>query len=362
MFSNLNGQNKKEILKKVKKHSEAIYIKEGWIRDPYIILGPDNYYYLTGTTPLASDPREKTDIYNVGIDDWPEKGDKSIVGSEIRLWRSKDLASWETLETPYTLEETFDAFSKAGIKKTTQSPSVVWAPEFHWLGDRWALVHCPMKHSTMAISNSGDLTDSEWTHPSMITFDKKHDPSLFKDDDGTWYLLWGNTAIAPIKADFSGLAKKPQRIDPADRVIGHEGATMRKIGDKYVHFGTGWSVDKKREGGGSYNLYYCTSDKITGPYSERKFVGRFLGHGTPFKDKSGNWWCTAFFNGNVPPLKSKGIEKRDLSGEAQSINEQGTTIVPLEVRILEDGEVFIRAKDPHYRNPGPDEAQKFEMK
>ena len=26
----------------------------------------------------------------------------------------------------------------------------------------------------------------------------------------------------------------------------------------------------------------------------------------------------------------------------------------------EDGEVFIRAKDPAYTNPGPDEAQNFE--
>ncbi|MFR9672133.1 MAG: beta-xylosidase, partial [Rikenellaceae bacterium] len=146
----------------------------------------------------------------------------------------------------------------------------------------------------------------------------------------------------------------------SDRVIGHEGATMRKIGDKYVHFGTAWSADNKRTGGGSYNLYYCTSDCVMGPYSERRFAGRFLGHGTPFQDKSGNWWCTAFFNGDVPPVDDTNIESVDLGGVAQSINEQGTTIVPLEVRILEDGDIFIRAKDPRYRNPGPDEVQHFE--
>ena len=28
-------------------------------------------------------------------------------------------------------------------------------------------------------------------------------------------------------------------------------------------------------------------------------------------------------------------------------------------RVLEDGEIHIRAKDPAYANPGPDEAQKF---
>jgi arylsulfatase len=132
---------------------------------------------------------------------------------------------------------------------------------------------------------------------------------------------------------------------------------MRKIGDKYVHIGTAWSTDTGRKG--SYNLYYCTADKITGPYGPRKFAGRFLGHGTPFQDKQGRWWCTAFYNGNIPPVERKGIENRDLSATAQTINQRGVTIVPLDVKVLEDGEIYIRAKDPAYASPGPDEVQQF---
>ena len=154
------------------------------------------------------------------------------------------------------------------------------------------------------------------------------------------------------------MAGEPVRIDPSNRRIGHEGATMRKIGKKYVHFGTAWSTDQGRKG--SYNLYYCTSDKVTGPYNERRFAGRFLGHGTPFQDKNGKWWCTAFFNGNRPPLDPDGIEKRDLREDAQTINKLGTTIVPLDVKILPDGDVYIRAIDPHYATPGPDEVQSFQ--
>jgi arylsulfatase len=138
--------------------------------------------------------------------------------------------------------------------------------------------------------------------------------------------------------------------------MGHEGCLIRKIGGKYVLFGTGWSTGQMRKG--SYNLYYATADKIAGPYSERKFVGRFLGHGTPFQDKQGRWWCTAFYNANVPPLPLDGIQTRDLSENAQTINRPGVTLVPLEVR-LENDDVVIRATDPHYTNPGPDEAQKF---
>ncbi|MEM7316974.1 MAG: glycoside hydrolase family 2, partial [Planctomycetota bacterium] len=195
----------------------------------------------------------------------------------------------------------------------------------------------------------------------------KHDPSLFLDGS-TWYMLWGNTSIAPLSDNFSEFTAAPVRIDPSGsrpdpktpgktmNRIGHEGATMIKVGDKYVHFGTAWSTDGMRKG--SYNLYYCTADKITGPYGPRKFAARFLGHGTPFQTRDGKWWCTAFFNGNVPPLSREGIRTRDLSETAQTINQRGTTIVPLDVRTLDDGEVYIRAKDPDYANPGPDEAQR----
>ena len=111
---------------------------------------------------------------------------------------------------------------------------------------------------------------------------------------------------------------------------------------------------------GTYNLYYCTADRITGPYGPRRFAGRFLGHGTPFQDERGRWWCTAFFNASVPPISREDALKPSVGENAHTINEQGVTIVPLEVRVLEDGDIFIRAKDPAYAAPGPDEAQQFD--
>ena len=112
---------------------------------------------------------------------------------------------------------------------------------------------------------------------------------------------------------------------------------------------------------GTYNLYYCTADKITGPYGPRRFVGRFLGHGTPFQDAQGRWWCTAFYNANVPPLSRRQIRTQDLSDTAYSLNEQGVTIVPLEVKMLADGDIHIRAIDPDYARPGDEESQLFDI-
>lgn len=338
-------------------HDRALYIKSGWIRDPYITIGPDDHYYLTGTQPNPGDPREADDPYNIGL------AGTSIVGEQVRVWRSKDLIEWESLGAPFTLRDTFH------VAKQGKNPRkrLIWAPEIHWMGDRWALVHCPRQVSSLALSAGRELA-GPWAHPMGENLGELHDPSLFTDDDGTVYMLWQNTLIAPLSKDLTRYTAAPVRIDPAGtrpgpdgqpiRRIGHEGATMMKVGDKYVHLGTAWSTDRGRKG--SYNLYYCVADKITGPYGPRRFAGRFLGHGTPFQDKEGRWWCTAFFNGNVPPVPREGIESRDLGGNAQTINEQGVTIVPLDVRMLDDGKVYIRAKDPAYANPGPDEAQEFD--
>lgn len=201
-----------EIKAALSAHQRAIHVKDGWIRDPYVIQGLDGWFYLTGTTLLST------------VKETPElKYGQGPPGYEARVWKTKDFVGWTGLGAPYSLK------------------------------------------------------------------------------DGIWYTA------------------KPERFQ---------------------------------------QVAEATADKVTGPYGARKFVGRFLGHGTPFQDDAGQWWCTAFFNANVPPLAKDGIRSRDLSQDAQTINEQGLTLVPLEVA-REANDVVIRALDPDYRNPGPDELQKF---
>ena len=54
-----------------------------------------------------------------------------------------------------------------------------------------------------------------------------------------------------------------------------------------------------------------------------------------------------------------GVFAEEQTTKAQTINQRGVTIVPLDVKVLEDGEIYIRALDPAYANPGPDEVQQF---
>ena len=347
-----------QIREGLKAHQYALHITDDWIRDPYIIRAPDGFYYLTGTT---QGPRRESAYrlkYNTGL------GKTSAVGWKMKLWKSTDLVKWEYLGTPYSLKngywykENREAFDKADPFRWR-----LWAPEIHFLDSKAVIIHTspfPIKGGANFVFAQNEKVKGPWSHPLGEKIRNRHDPSLFQDD-GMWWMIWGATRIAALTDDFSDYKSEPIVIGPKPsqgfKKMGHEGCLIRKIGRKYVLFGTGWSTGKMRKG--SYNLYYATADKITGPYSERRFAGRFLGHGTPFKYKDGQWWCTAFYNANVPPLSKKGIQERDLGETAQTINQQGVTLVPIEVKIFEDGDVGVRVVDEHYYSPGPDEAQKF---
>ncbi len=347
-----------EIRKAMVSHDRAIHVKDGWIRDPYIIKSPDGFFYLTGTTQLSSLQETPKTKYDTGL------GKTSLVGYELHAWKTKDFIHWESLGVPFTLKDgIWFSANPDKFKEVPESGWRLWAPEFHFINGKLVLIHTspsPVNGANMSVA-SGVEPNRPWKNPMGEKIGKRHDPSLFQDDDGTWWMIWGATTIAPLKSDLSDFSGEAVDIGPAGEMkkMGHEGCLMRKIHGKYVLFGTGWSTQTGRKG--SYNLYFATADKITGPYSERKFVGRFLGHGTPFQDNDGKWWCTAFFNANVPPLSKEGIRTRDLSQNAQTINEQGVTLVPLEVK-MEGNELIIRAIDPDYATPGPDEAQKFQVK
>ncbi|MEM9987293.1 MAG: beta-xylosidase, partial [Bacteroidota bacterium] len=77
-----------------------------------------------------------------------------------------------------------------------------------------------------------------------------------------------------------------------------------------------------------------------------------------FQDSAGKWWATAFFNANQAPLAPDQAKNSDLSQTAYTINAQGLTLVPMEIKLVE-GQVIVRALDPAYAVPGQEEVQDF---
>jgi len=326
-----NALRDKEIQQRreaLRQHNRPVLIKDGWLRDPYITIGGDGYYYLMGTPPDPANPRsEEIHFYHIPVGQATTTAQSTVVTPKIYLWRSPDLADWEAFGMLYVLEEGFWGQKHPEVFEAG-SPKAwfVWTPKMYFERGKWIFVHTtpdPYRNGAILSVSNGLINNSETDFPMGEDLFNKQSPSLFRDDDGVWYLIWANTLIAPLKPGFAGLSAAPTPIDNTNGTIGHDGATLRKIGKKYVLFGTAWLTDTGQKG--SYDLYYCTADHVYGPYSQRQLVGKHLGHGTPFQDREGRWWCTAFFDPKEP----------------LSINKQGITLVPLDVTILENGDITI---------------------
>lgn len=338
------SRSPQDILKAIEKHDKAVHVFNDWMRDPFITLAPNGKYYLTMTQ------------HGDTIDG------RKCISWGAPLYKSKDLAKWKFAGYYYDISKDAANYKDYVIRwderkkqKGNNDPLKLWAPEIHFINGNWHVVHTSNSGLGNFATSHGEKLDrpyKAWNEK----FQRQHDPSLFQDEDGSVYLVSRAAQIQKLNSELSDFDGEPIHIGPSNRKIGHEGSYILKIGEKYVLFGTAWSTDKMRHG--TYNLYYCTANKVDGPYGERKFVGRFLGHGTPFKDKKGRWWCTAFYNANKPTLDPKDAAKMDLSDTAYTINKQGLTLVPLDIKMV-DGDVVIRAKDEAYRYPGKEEVQKF---
>ncbi len=331
----MSAQERKDITRAIANHDKAILVLKEQMRDPFVHLAPDGYYYLSCTRGLNNFP-----------DNLPA----------TQSWRSKNLVDWEDLGVIWEAKNGVFGKELLDLAEKRDITPAIWAPEVHFVNGRWVIVHTSNMRMANLMLTKGSELKGPYEEPMGADFGFHRDPSLFIDDDGTPWLLTNCTEIRKLKRDFSGFDEVHKLLDPQGRYLGHEGVCIIKFENKYVLFGTAWSTDIMRKG--TYNLYYCTADNVTGPYGPRKFAGRFLGHGTPFQDKEGRWWCTAFTNADNPPLNPEDARGADLSNSAYTINKQGLTLVPIEIKMV-NGDVEVTAKDENYRYPGREEVQRF---
>ena len=289
-----------------------------WLRDTYMMLAPDGYYYMTGTTK-QKDNHAAWDV-NEGI----------------YLWKSKDLKTWEDIGYVWTLDD--DATWQKDvvtIKKGTKfdinnkpigdKRRAVWAPEIHYIKSQnnYYLVGCTPKNPAGKGSYILKSTTGKPEGPYVNIKGNAHgaifgkiDGSLFEDDDGIVYFIGHSHWIAKMKPDMSGFAEAPKRFieQPYDKEPYIEGAYIFKYKQHYHLIQAIWSVkqldgtfsyfggnpyntkEEKEENIYSYDVVIASSDNIYGPYSKRYTAVTGGGHNNIFKDKSGNLWGTMFGN------------------------------------------------------------------
>lgn len=275
-----------------------------WVRDPFILNAPDEYYYMVGTpesttlpAPLKSSPESNGWWYNDGIP----------------LWRSKNLKDWETMGYVWTFEKDATWSKEFKLSPNTQTPNndpvrCIWAPEIHYLkGTYW--IGYSMNYGGIGILKStsgkpeGPYVDIKTDGPLPGHIDV----ALFEDTDGTVYYLCDGYSIARMKDDMSGLAEPLRKLKFNPTPPWGEGINMLKVGEKHVWYNssnTFTTINGKEAR--TYDCFSATSSgSIYGPYNNRHRAITYAGHNNIFKDKKGNWWSTQF---HPQPHMEKAIE------------------------------------------------------
>jgi beta-xylosidase len=296
--------------------SSVVPVMDQWMRDTYVMTGPDGYYYLTGTTatPGRAFPAGRVHCwdYNDGL----------------YLWRSKDLQQWETMGRIWSFDRDAAGWQKKGkpLEPGAMSPNkdmldsfyrAVWAPELHYISSKkkWLLVACMNGGAGSFVLESvsgkpeGPYRNIKGNKQKAIF--PNIDLSLFEDDNGKVYLIGHNHFIARMKNDLSDIAEPFKSLveKPYDPEPYIEGVFITKHNGRYQLLQTVWSVkkadgtfsylrnDKNRlDSLYSYDVVVAEADNIYGPYGPRYAAILQGGHNNIFKDRNGYWWSTIFFN------------------------------------------------------------------
>jgi len=267
------------------------------LRDTSICRGPDHTYYLTGTT---------------GENIWQ-------ANEGIELWRSKDLKQWDHLGFVWTIERD-GTWQKQWTTKNGKQRRAVWAPEIHYLKGNFYLAYCITGLGTALLKSKTGRPEGPYVSvntPDAPLTSHGIDASLFEDDDGTVYFLYGSGYLARMKDDLSGLAEPPVllRTKPADLDPEHHHPNRPCLPEQLDHVGFEGVHLMKRHGRyylsaaeRYYERYHCLtaeSDTLRGPYHTRYVSAPYAGHNNFFQDFEGNWWSTIFGNDKSAPLRER---------------------------------------------------------
>lgn len=266
------------------------------LRDTMVTRGPDHTYYLTGT---------------IGPD-------FMRANEGIRVWKSRDLKNWEPLGLVWSIERD-GTWQKQWTTKNGQRRRAVWAPEIHFIKGNFYLAYCVTGLGTGLLKSATGKAEGPYipATASDAPLTKGIDASLFVDDDGVVYFVWGSGWIARLKDDLSGLAEEPVhlRCEPADRDpehhhparpcrdsefdhIGYEGAFIFKANGRYYLSGAERYYER-------YHCMTAESPTLRGPYSARYVSVPYAGHNNFFEDFDGRWWSTMFGNDAQAPIEKK---------------------------------------------------------
>ena len=271
----------------------------------------------------------------------------------LPIMKSKDLANWEMLSYAYDRLVENDAMNLNNGQNCYGAGS--WASSIRYHNGVFYVSTFSATSGKTHVYTTKDIENGEWKEFSFEPV--LHDHSLFFDDDGRVYMIYGggDIRIMELNADASGLKEGGlnQIIIPnATSVAGGkpglpaEGSQMIKKDGKYYLFNITWPQNDVRT-----ELIH-RADNITGPYEGRVFLkDRGIAQGSIIETPQGNWYAYMFRDfgavGRIPHLIH--VEWIDAWPVVSN-----TGVVPenLDIPLMKDNLSTIIASDEFERKKG----------
>jgi beta-xylosidase len=226
----------------------------------------------------------------------------------LPIMKSKDLVNWELVSYAYDTLADNDALTLQNGKNAYGAGSWASSLRFH-KGTFYATTFSSTSGRTH-IYRTQDIEKGPWKETSFPP--SLHDSSLFFDDDGRVYMLYGvgNLRLVELNADLSGLQPDGLNrvvITNASRVAGPniglqaEGSQLFKVRGQYYLFNITWPR------GGMRTVLVHRADHITGPYQGRVALqDKGVAQGGIIETPRGEWFAYLFRDygavGRVPYL------------------------------------------------------------
>ena len=226
----------------------------------------------------------------------------------VPIMKSKDLVNWKLVNYAYDVLDTIDALTLNNGQSAYSLGS--WASCIRYHNGTYYVTTFSQTTGKTYIYTTKDIEKGPLKLSALLPI--YHDHSLFFDDDGHIYLIYGNGKIRIIELNDDVTGVKPGGLDqvlienaslPAGSQInlGAEGSQLFKVKGKYYLFNIAWPK------GGMRTVIVHRADKITGPYEGKVALqDKGVAQGGLIDTPEGKWYAYLFRDngavGRIPYL------------------------------------------------------------
>jgi len=271
----------------------------------------------------------------------------------LPIMKSKDLVNWELIGYAYDTLVDNEALRLENGRNAYGKGS--WASSLRYHEGTFYVSTFSNTSGKTHVYTTKEIQKEPWKETSFAP--SLHDHSLFFDDDGRVYMLYGggNLRLTELTADASAI--KPGGfnevvIKNASAVAGRniglpaEGSQLRKINGKYYVMNITWPRNDMR------TQIVHRADKITGPYEGRVVLhDQGIAQGCLIDTPKGDWYAVLFQDhgavGRIPYLVPV---KWDDDWPVLGVD--GKVPMVLNIPTGDGGSANIVASDKFNRKPG----------